>query len=363
MKVLIVFNHPAPYKVRLFNELAKDIELDVIFERQSASDRPKQFYNCNGYAFNAKFLTKGAFGNENSNTPELKKYIAENYKNYDYIIMNGYSTITEIRAIRYMKKKHIPFILYINGGVIRKENWFKHRFKKSLIKSAFHYFSPCDEASEFLKDYGVVNSQISTYIYSTFYDRDVLNEPLSSQDKSILRAKFGLPKEGKIFVSAGQFIDRKNNEQLITQFIGRKDTLLLVGAGPNRSSYERLIKQANMNNVIIRDFLERDELFKIMRACDCFVTLSKEDIFGHTTNEAMCCGLPVISSDKVISSLHLIKNDYNGYLVDLKDNQQIQTALNKVNDEMSINSLETARENTIEKSAKIHLELLKGLNK
>ena len=31
MKILIVFNHPAPYKVRGFNELAKYVDLDVIF--------------------------------------------------------------------------------------------------------------------------------------------------------------------------------------------------------------------------------------------------------------------------------------------------------------------------------------------
>lgn len=362
MKVLFVFNHPAPYKVRLFNELAKEIDLFVIFERKAASDRPKEFYNCSSYHFNHLFLKKGAFGAENSNTKELKDYIANHFREYDLIIMNGYSTISEIRAIKYMKRKHIPFALYVNGGVIRKESFFKKKFKQSLIKAAFHYFSPCDEASEYLEHYSVSKRLISTYIYSTVYEKDILSEPLSIEDKLLLRTKYGLP-EGNLFVSCGQFIDRKNNEQLIAQFVGRKENLVLIGAGPNLRNYQSLIKEANMHNVTILDFVEKDELFKILRSCDYFVTLSKEDIFGHTTNEAMACGLPVISSDGVISSRHLIKNDYNGYLVSLRNNEEIQKAFNKVNKDMARNAILTAKENTIEASAKQHAKLFEELVK
>lgn len=366
MKILFVFNHPAPYKVRLFNELAKDkdLELDVIFERKSASDRPKDFYNCDKFDFNAMFLKRGAFSREQSNTGELTRYIRDNFKKYDLIIMNGYSTITEIRAIRFMKKKHIPFALYVNGGVIReKESSFKKKFKTSLVTSAFHYFSPCKEANDFLKYYGAHEKDISTYVYSTLYDKDVLPAPLSKKEKNFYRMRFGMPEQGKIFVTFGQFIPRKNNIQLLTQFIGRNDNLVLIGSGPEKGEYERIIAQNHMQNVKIFDFVKKDVLFDMIKGCDCFVTLSKEDIYGHTTNEAMANGLPVISSDNVVSSKHLIQNGYNGYLISLDDNKKIQESLNNINEEMSANAIATAKENTIEKSAKIHAELFKEFAK
>ena len=50
-KVLIVFNHPAPYKVALFNELSKYFDLTVIFERSKERDRSKAFYFEKEYAF------------------------------------------------------------------------------------------------------------------------------------------------------------------------------------------------------------------------------------------------------------------------------------------------------------------------
>ena len=61
MKVLIVFNHPAPYKIRLFNELAKHLDLEVIFEREKASDRPDAFYNAKDFNFKYTILNRHLF--------------------------------------------------------------------------------------------------------------------------------------------------------------------------------------------------------------------------------------------------------------------------------------------------------------
>ena len=63
-----------------------------------------------------------------------------------------------------------------------------------------------------------------------------------------------------------------------------------------------------MQNVIIRDFMKKEDLMSLLPCCDFFITLSLQDIYGHTTNEAMAKGLPVISSKNVVSSLHLIMN-------------------------------------------------------
>ena len=127
MKIFFAFNHPAPYKVRTFNALAKQLDIFVIFERKKAKNRPDSFYNCNQYDFNHVFLKRGSFGDEQSNTGELKKYLKEHHSKYDIIVMNGYSTLTEMRTIRYLIKNKIPYVLQINGGVIRKENALKKK--------------------------------------------------------------------------------------------------------------------------------------------------------------------------------------------------------------------------------------------
>ena len=362
MKVLIVFNHPAPYKVKLFNEVCKFVDLDVIFERKSASDRPKEFYSENEYKFNVTFLKKGAFGKENSNTSELVKFIKLNHRNYDLIIMNGYSTITELRAISYMNKHNIPFTLYINGGVVKKENCLKKAFKTHIISSATTYLSPAEAANNYLTYYGAKKENIYVYPYSNFFQKEVLSKPLTIEEKQLIREKYNLPK-GKIIVSAAQFIERKNNLQLLKTFKGLKETLLLIGSGPQKEIYESYIKENNMNNVIIFDFLDRKHLFEVLKSCDAFITLSKQDIYGHTTAEAMANGLPVISSNQVVSSLNLIKNDINGYIVNLDNEQEILDAIDCVNNTMSQAAIDTANENTIEKMAEAHKEIFSRIIK
>ncbi len=350
MRVLIIFNHPAPYKVKSFNELSKYVDLTVLFERTKAKDRPDDFYVANEYYFKPLFLRDGYIGNEGSISNKVRSFIKENYLDYDIILMNGYSHLAEIKAINYMHKHKIRFGLLINGGLIKKESLLKKKIKTSLVSKASFYISPSRVADKYLIYYGADKDTIYPYLYSNYSSDEIIKEPL--KDKTELRKEFNLPLDKKIFINAAQFIDRKNNLQLISLFENRDDVLVLVGEGEKKEEYLSYIKSHNMNNVIIMDFMKKDRLFKLLRACDVYITLSKEDIFGHTTLEAFSNGLPVISSNKVISSLEYIKNGYNGYIVDIKNNDEIIDAMNKTSYSLSINAIESAKNNTYESSAK-----------
>lgn len=362
MKVLIVFNHPAPYKVRVFNELAKHVDLEVIFERDSASDRPSSFYDCNVYNFKVTFFKKGYIGNEGTNTNELVSFLKHHYHDYDLVVMNGYSHLTEMKAIRYMYKNNLPFTLLINGGVIKKDLLIKKIIKSYFIKRAQYYLSPCEEADEYLMHYKAEKGKIFHYPYSNFYNKDIIKSPLTNEEKLKRRKELNLP-EGKLFVSAAQFIARKNNLQLIKCFINQPSSLLLIGSGKEQKKYEEFIKANGIKNVKIMPFMKKNNLFEIMKICDGFITLSKQDIFGHTTLEAMACGLPVISSRNVVSSLHYIKNGYNGYCVDENNILEVQEAMKKIKEEMNQNSIATAQTSTYEKTAERYAEIFKDILK
>ena len=362
MKVLIAFNHPAPYKVKLFNELSKKLDLFVIFERKYAKDRPANFYSEKEYNFNNIVFDKGYLCKENSFTCKLKKYIKENHKKFDLIIMNGYATISEQLAINYMIKHKIPYVLYINGGVIReKENFFIKKLKKRYISNAFAYLSPNEEASKYLTYYGA-RQNIFHYPYCTYYEKDVKNGCLEYSKRIELRKKYGLPTEGKLFISASNFIKRKNNIELFDRFKNTKYSLVLYGDGPLKKKYLKYLAKNNINNVYIKDFIYSNDLMDIMSCCDCFITLSKEDIYGHTTLEAFASGIPVISSKQVVSSLSLVKKFETGFLVSTK--REINDALDLVDyDAMSPFCIMAAKRFSIEKEAEVIFEGLKGFVK
>lgn len=359
MKILIVFNHPAPYKIRLFNELSSSFDLTVIFERKFASDRTPLFYSSDPIRFKVKYLDGIRIGRENHFSLGVIKELKT--ASYDLIIMNGYSTLSEMLAIRYMQRKKIPYALYVNGGIIRKESGFKYRFKKQLIEKAFLFFSPCIEVDDYLIHYGATKNAIRHYPYSTIYDKEILDQNNVFIIKQKHKEALALV-DKTVFVSSGQFIARKNHLELLNIWknMPEKNVLFLIGSGKQAGIYKDFVSKYKLKNVYIKSYMKRSELLDFYRGCDAFLTLSKEDIYGHMINEALSQGLPVISSDKVISARHLIETGKNGFLVDYADRQSTLNAIAKIGTEdFSQAALATAKENTIEKMVAAHIQILK----
>lgn len=361
-KVLIVFNHPAPYKVKLFNELAKHIDLTVIFERATNSDRNKSFYEEKEYKFKQVKIRGLVFGRENIISNGIIKHLKKNQ--YDLIIMNGYSQFAEMKTIDYLVKHNIPYTLYINGGIVKpKESKFKKNLKTKYICRANNYLSPDGNSNNYLVYYGANKSKIYNYPYSTIYADEILKSPIGSERKFELREEAKIIEE-KVFVSCGQLIKRKNYLELIKKWkeVNPNYGLYIIGDGKEKKHLENYIKENKIHNVHLLGYMKRKDLFSFYHLSDAFIFPSDEDIYGHVINEAMSQGLPVISTPNVNASRKLIKDGFNGYIIKSLENEDLPTAIeNVIKDNLSNNALETARENTIEKMVEAHLEILRRI--
>ena len=354
-KVLIVFNHPAPYKVRLFNELSKYFELHVVFERDSAGDRNKGFYFEENYNFITHKITGLKLGRENLISSGVKNHIKNNQ--YDLIIMNGYSQFAEMKAISYMKKKQIPYVLFVNGGRIKKGTFIKKAIKKHFIKGAKAYFSPDEESNKYLINYGADSNLILNYPNSTIYDDEIITD---APNKNLIREDLKIPFE-KVFVSSGQLIKRKNYLSLVKEWKNMPKSwgFFLIGDGKQRNEIETYIKERKLDNVVLTGFLPREKMFRYFQASDVFLFPSNEDIYGHVINEALSQGIPVISTDKVNSANKLIRNGENGYLLEKLEGPLFLDAIQKLLNSNTIGScIKTAKENTIERMTARHVEMI-----
>lgn len=364
MKVLFVFNHPAPYKVQLFNELSKHIDLTVIFERNKNKDREKDFYSKNKYNFKSIFIKGIKLGNENMISNGVTKHLKKN--SYDLIIMNGYSNIPELKAIKYLKKHNKEYALYINGGIINhKESKWKKNLKTKYISGAKFYFSPDERSDEYLVYYGADKSKIYNYPYATIYDHEVLDKKPSKEERENLLKELNVTGEN-IFVSCGQLIERKNYLKLVELWKDQpvSNTLLIIGSGKQKPQIEAYISENKITNVKLLGYLNRDEIFKYYRISDAFIFPSKEDIYGHVVNEALSQGLPVISGNNVNSALHLEKNEAKELILEDIDSKSLNNAINYVlSHDLFNESTAIARENTYEKMVRNHLDIIKEATK
>ena len=358
-KVLFLTNIPSPYRVDFFCEFAKYVDLTVLYELRAATDRDDNWKsNVEALNFKEMYLKPVIKQASSAFCPEVKKYLSK--QDYDCIIVGGYSTPTGMYAIRYMKKKHIPYILNCDGGFpATAENRFKRRLKSYMISGAKAYLSPGRFADEYLVFYGADSSKIRRYHFSSIHESDIV-EPGFIDSKVY-------DKERYTVISVGSFIKRKGFDILIEaskNFVKSVD-LKIVGGEPTEE-YITLKKQAEDVNQTLKiefiPFKSKKEIFDLYKASDIFVLATREDIWGLVINEAMACGLPVITTDRCGAGIELLTpNDITPVEDALAVASRVNKYLNNLEymSESGIRNVERIECNTIENMASEHSDIVK----
>ena len=365
MKVLYLTNIPSPYRVDFFNELGKYCELTVIYERKIAADRDENWKSENSINFKAVFLKGFSYKNDRAICPSILPSL--NSSKFDIFIVGGYSTPTGMLAIETLSFKKVPFILNSDGGFIKNDKPLIKFIKKHYIGKANWWLSTGKETSDYLTHYGAKPQNISLYPFSSLRKDDIKNYPADKNEKSDLRKELNIIGE-KVVLGVGQYIHRKGFDLVIHYWnlMPSNITLLLIGSGPEKETYEELILRMNLKNVRIIGFKDKKTLQKYYRASDIFIMPTREDIWGLVINEAMAQGLPIISTENSIAALELVENGENGFYIENPHYNFKKKLLLLLNDnkkllEMGKNSIDTIKQYTIENMAKVHMDILNNL--
>lgn len=315
MKVLFISNIPVPYRVDFYNELGKTVDLTVIFEAKKADDQGIRFnYNLDTIKnFRAIFLSEGNI-KERRIDFRIFRYLKEPY---DRIILTSYSYYTEMAALLYLKMKKISYFLSSDGGIIKYgERLIKRKYKSFLISNAQGYFSPSEKSDEYLVYYGADADVIYRYPFTSFKDKELQTEIIESEKKKEIRQKLCI-KEKYMVLGVGQFIHRKGWDILLkaAKYLSNDIGIYIIG-GEKTDVYEKIMEQIDVNaGIHFLDFMDNKTLKKYYQAADIFVLPTREDIWGLVVNEAMRCGLPVITTENCIAGMELVQQGENGYII------------------------------------------------
>lgn len=367
MKVLFETNLPSPYRVDFFCELGKLCELTVLYERNKDESRDDKWMPkiSEIESYQHVFLQGLKWKEAQAFCPVIVKYLDP--KQYDIIVLGGYSTPTQMLAIEYMSLKKIPFVLSSDGGLIRNDRCFQGRVKRHYISKASAWLSTGQATSEYLCYYGAKRDNIYAYPFTSVSRADVLEKIVSKEEKHVIRKQLGM-NEKKIALSVGQFIPRKGYDILLNalgKFSENKDTGVYIIGGKATDEYIALQTKYKLENVHFVDFKTKEELAMYYKAADWFVLPTREDIWGLVVNEAMAYGLPVITTNKCVAGMEMIRNGENGQIIELNE-KNIYEAMKKYEtlDDISaygIRALETAKKYTIEEMALRHVNIFKRI--
>lgn len=358
-RILYFTNIPAPYTVEFFNDLGKYFDLTVVFEAKNSSERHKSWEIFNAKNFEYIII------NDVKNFNLLEKFLnfkrIFDCKNYDFYIVGNYASTVGLFAILWLRMNKLSYAIHADGGMISKDSFFRYHIKKYFIKNADLYFSSGKITTNYFMHYGASENKVFEYPFSSVR----LNQIRSNTDNVKYREKLGLPANQKIIISVGQIVPRKGYDVLINamRFVNTDTRLYIIG-GDATPELLSLIDCYKLDNIEFIKFLPFEVILDYMAAADLFVLLTREDIWGLVINEAFSMGTPVLSTNKCVAAVEMIKNGENGYIVESENPveaaERIDYVLSNVDlcSKMKKNNIQKAKEYTIESMCKSYVKIL-----
>jgi len=362
-RVLFLTNYPSPYRVHFFDELGKYMDVTVLYSDrvEDIKHRNAAWFEEGDHGFRAVRLTpKFRLGRRYlcfDVLPWLKK-------EFDAIVVCGYSSPTAILAMVWLRLHRIPFYMEVDGGLIRQDSKMKHFVKKSLVCLANRWLSTGIHTTKYLVHYGAREAQVTQYPFSSLYEKDILKAVLTSEEKEAFRLVLDIP-EKHMILAIGQFIHRKGFDVLMhaAKELDPDVGIYIVG-GEATDEYRKLREELGLPNVHFLSFQKKERLALLYKAADLFVLPTREDIWGLVINEALAYGLPTITTDRCVAGLELIENGVNGYVVPVGDAaalaEKIKAVMASDREAMGKAALEKIRPYTLENMAKTHVEIFEN---
>ena len=360
MKILFVTNYAAPYRVHFFDELGKTNEVTVLFSdlTEEATHRSSAWFEKGQGGFRAVQLKKRIRIKDETLCLDVISWLR---KGYDAIVVCGYSSPTAMLAMAWLRLRRIPFYMEVDGGLVREESRPKYSLKKLLVSAASRWISTGRYTTQYLVHYGAKPDKVDVYPFSSLFERDILSQPVTAEEKAAIRRELGIQEE-HVVLSIGQFIHRKAFDVLL-QSAGKLKSgtgVYIVGGEPTEE-YSRICRELKLENVHFLSFMKKDRLIRYYKAADVFVLPTREDIWGLVINEAMAYSLPVVTTDRCVAGLELVEEGVTGYIVPVEDPDALAEKTNRVLSgpaaEMGGNALEKIRGYTIENMAKTHVRI------
>lgn len=142
-----------------------------------------------------------------------------------------------------------------------------------------------------------------------------------------------------LIVSVGRLTSQKQQTTLLDAFSEFYKThpsyqLIIYGEGEERKNLKEYAEKLGLSSCFHLPGRSRNVLNDILPA-KIFVMSSKYEGMSNALLEAMCIGLPCIST-KVSGATDLIVNEENGFLVDIDDSRGISLILNRLADNVEL---------------------------
>lgn len=345
-RVLYLSNIEVPYRVEFFNQLARECDLTVLYERRQSANRDSKWASSQEKKYTTAFLDGINIFQEYTLSFKIFKYI---FGDYDIIIVGCINSLVQLLAILVMRVCKIDYILSNDGERFLYKD-FKFKLKHLLMSGA--------------KAYVTAGNVSATAIKQIFPTKPVYSYQFSSltEDEIKINSSTADDRDNYILV-VGQYFDYKGMDVALR--VARKDRSIMykfVGMGKRTDLFINEHSAQNEPNIEFIPFLQKENLEKEYKRCRLLLLPTRGECWGLVVNEAASFGTPIVSTWGSGAAVEFLQKDYPELLAEPDNVDSLYTSI-KVTESINMPKytnflIRKSREYSIEKMVEIHKKVI-----
>lgn len=332
LRVVIVTNIPAPYRMPVYSLLAQysEIDLHVVY---CSGREPDREWNLSSWSFqhsylNERFVTyNGRFIHFNHDIwSELDRLRP------DVLVTTGFNP-THLIAYGWARVHGIRHVAMTDGTLESEETLTPlHRWIRRRVYDRTSSFIGASEGSMRLyRDYAIEKEKM-------------FKSHLCADNELFFNA---VPQKKSFdFIFCGRFVAVKNPlfalqvSAGVAQRLGRQISIVFVGSGPLNEEIQRAAKLLEPHVITtFAGFAKQEELPRWYGAARLFLFPTQWDPWGVVANEACAAGVPVMVSPVAGCVGDLVIHGENGRVLPLQQGLWIETAAELLQDDVEYQRL------------------------
>lgn len=311
MRLAIVTNIPAPYRVPVYNRLAAadGIELHVFYSVELEPDRNwdlPDFKHAHTYLKGRIYSRSGKFIHDNPEIFDRLKTFSP-----DAVVTTGYNP-THLYAVGYALWYQRHHIAMTDGTDISEAGLspIHRRIRQFVLTRSSAFVAASNGGRRLFRQYGVA-------------DHKIYFSPLCA-NTSVEWATAVPVAPAVDLLFSGRLVEAKNAmfflevAHRVAQRLGRRVRAAILGIGPQEGRVRaQAATIAHDVDVRFAGHVTQAELPRWFLAARLFLFPTSADVWGIVANEACTAGVPVIISPHAGVANELVQDGVNGYVLPL----------------------------------------------
>lgn len=349
----VLNSHPIQYFAPLYKRIAETDDIDVTVYYCSRQGLEKGFVDpgfgkevvwdvplLDGYRH--KFLPaiggdRGVRGFLNPFNPSIVRELWR--ERYDALLIHGHNSASNLLALVAAKLTGTRVFMRGETHLALRRSALKRVIRGPAMALLYRLCDAClyigTRNREFYSAHGVADEKQFFVPYTVDNEAFAAKAERASAQGHQLRMSLGIERTLPVILYASKLTERKRPADVLRAHAelarrGIKAALVIVGDGEQRKRLEEQARELATPNVSFAGFVNQDEIPAYFSLAEVFVLPSENEPWGLIINEAMSCGVPVVTTSEVGAAVDLVENGVTGFAYPAGDVRALADSLQRI---------------------------------